>query len=80
MTSVLDEKRRVVLPKELVDELGLAEGAAVAFERKGDVVIVKKIGDIEDPLRGVMSWNPKRTKKPQPVREREIKEIWVERR
>ena len=76
MTSVLDEKRRVVLPKDLVEELGLAEGAAVAFEKKGDTVIVKKIGDTEDILRGVMSWNPKRTKKPQPVREREIKEIW----
>ncbi len=76
MTSVLDEKRRVVLPKDVVEELGLAEGAAVAFERKGGVVIVKKVADSEDPLRGVMSWNPKRTKKAQTVRERDVKEIW----
>jgi AbrB family looped-hinge helix DNA binding protein len=76
MSSVLDEKRRVVLPKEVVEELGLAEGTAVAFEKGKGVVIMKKKGTKEDPLREAMSWNPKRTRRPRPVREREIKEIW----
>jgi AbrB family looped-hinge helix DNA binding protein len=76
MTSVLDEKRRVVLPKDVVDELGLAEGTAVVFERRKGAVIMKKVEKNEDSLRETMDWNPKRVRKPRPVREREIKEIW----
>lgn len=76
MTSVLDEKRRVVLPKEVVEELGLAEGTAVAFEKRDGRVIMKKVKKNEDTLREAMAWNPGRTRRPRPVREREIKEIW----
>ena len=76
MTSVLDEKRRVVLPKEVVEDLGLAEGTAVAFERREDAVIMKKVKKDEDTLREVMAWNPGRSRRPRPVREREIKETW----
>jgi len=76
MGSVLDGKRRVVLPKEVVEELGLAEGAAVTFEKRRGAMIMKKVEKKEDPLRKVMSWNPRRIRRPQPVREREVKEIW----
>lgn len=76
MVSVMDEKRRVVLPKEIAEELGLVEGTAVAFEKGKGVVIIKRVKKTGDPLREMMSWNPKRTRKSSPVREREIKEIW----
>jgi AbrB family looped-hinge helix DNA binding protein len=74
---VLDEKRRVVLPKEMAEELGLVEGSSVSFKKERDTVVLRKIADAnDDPLREIMSWNPKRRGKPQAVKEREIKEIW----
>lgn len=76
MTSVLDEKRRVVLPKDIAEELGLVEGSTVAFKKEKDAVIIKKVEETEDSLREIMSWNPKRTGKLKPVKEDEIKEIW----
>jgi AbrB family looped-hinge helix DNA binding protein len=76
MTSVLDDKRRVVLPKEIADELGLVEGSTVTFKTEKGVVTVKKAKEAEDSLRETMSWDPKRTRMPRPVKEDEIKEIW----
>ena len=85
LSSVMDQKRRIVLPSEVTEELGLREGSEVAFEkRKGSVVLKKapakkakegKKKD-DDPLVRVMSWNPPRTGKPLPVVEAEIKKIW----
>ena len=75
-SSILDEKRRIVLPKDIAEELGLTEGTTVAFERKKRVVIMKKVPKKKDALREMMLWNPTRTRKPQPVRESEVKEIW----
>ena len=75
MTSVLDEKRRVVLPKDIAEELGLVEGSAVAFKKKKGVVLMKKVKKSEDVLREMMSWNPKRAGRLSPVKESEIKEI-----
>ena len=86
LSSVVDQKRRIVLPPEVTEELGLHEGSEVAFEkRKGSVVLkkapVKKVNSgrkkkDEDPLVRAMSWNPQRTGKPLPAVEAEIKEIW----
>jgi len=76
MTSILDDKRRVVLPKDIADELGLVEGSTVAFKKEKGFVTVKKAKNAEDSLRETMSWDPKRTKKPQAVKEDEIKEVW----
>jgi len=76
MTSVLDQKRRVVLPRDVMEELGLGEGSEVEFEgRKGEVVL-RKVEKKEDPLLRVMSWNPRRRGKVRPVKESEIKEVW----
>ncbi len=76
MTSVLDQKRRVVLPRDVAEELGLVEGSEVAFEKGKGIVIVKKARKKEDMLRKMMSWNPRRTRKVVPVKEAEVKEIW----
>lgn len=86
-SSVVDQKRRIVLPAEVAEELDLHEGSEVAFEkRRGSVLLRKKVplkkgrkgkhaGD-DDPLLKAMSWNPSRTGKPLPVATSEIKEIW----
>ncbi len=76
MTSVLDEKRRIVLPKDLAEELGLVEGSRVSFTRDKGGVVVRKVEGTGDSLREMMSWDPKRTSKPKPVREGEVKEVW----
>jgi bifunctional DNA-binding transcriptional regulator/antitoxin component of YhaV-PrlF toxin-antitoxin module len=78
MTSVLDAKRRLVLPKDIAEELGLVEGNVVAFRKQKDAVIVTKVEKTEDSLRQMMSWNPKRTGKAKPVKEDDIKRIWSE--
>ena len=76
MTSVLDDKRRVVIPEDIAEELGLVEGSTIAFRKENDAVIVTKVDAAKDSLRDTMSWNPRRRGKPKPVREDEIKEIW----
>lgn len=76
MTSVLDEKRRLVLPKELAEELGLGEGGVFTFQKGKDSIVVKKAKGKMRDLRDIMSWNPERTGKPEIIREKETKEIW----
>jgi bifunctional DNA-binding transcriptional regulator/antitoxin component of YhaV-PrlF toxin-antitoxin module len=51
MTSILDDKRRGVLPEDIADELGLVEGSAVAFKREKGFVTLKKAKEREDSLR-----------------------------
>jgi bifunctional DNA-binding transcriptional regulator/antitoxin component of YhaV-PrlF toxin-antitoxin module len=75
-TAVLDDRDRVVLPREVVEELGTSKGDVVAFERRGrDFVIIKaqskKVG-IEE----IMDWNPKRTGKVEGVSPKAMKRIW----
>lgn len=76
LTSVLDDKRRIVVPKEMADELGLSEGTMVAFQKGKDGIIVKKIEGTAESLNEIMSSNPKRTGKPESIEESEIKRIW----
>lgn len=73
---MLDQKRRVVLPKDVADELGLVEGSEVAFEKGRGAVVLRKVAKGEDSLKDAMSWDPKRVRKLLPVREAEIKEVW----
>ena len=76
MTSMLNEKRRVVLPKDIAEELGLSRGSEVVFERGKGGVTVRKAQRAKDKLLEAMSWNPKRVRKVRPVREAEVKGIW----
>lgn len=75
MRSVIDEKRRVTIPKPLADDLGLQKGTAVVFRRAKDVILMKET-KLNDSLEEIMSWNPRRTSKPELISEREMKEIW----
>ncbi len=73
---MLDEKRRVVLPRDVTEALGVFEGSEIAFEKGKGIVIIKKAGKKEDALRKIMAWNPKRTSRVLPVKEAEVKKIW----
>ena len=44
------EKGQVTIPKELRDELGIGTGSEVEFERDGDALLVRKVGN--GPTRG----------------------------
>lgn len=64
------------MPKDIAEELGLSEGTTVTFESRKDVVIMKKVTKEKDALHEMMLWNPTRMRRPKPVRESEVKEIW----
>ena len=76
MDSVVDEKRRVTIPKNLAEELGLRKGSVVVFRKDDDTLLVKKAKKKVDSLEEVMSWSPSRTGRPERIREREMKDIW----
>ncbi|MCP8314207.1 MAG: AbrB/MazE/SpoVT family DNA-binding domain-containing protein [archaeon] len=76
MSSIIDGKGRIVIPKHLAEEIGLTKGDKVIFEKKKQFLMIKKAKAPEKRLDEIMSWNPKRTGKPEPVSPREMKEIW----
>ena len=76
MSSIVDEKGRIAIPKHLAEEIGLTKGDRVVFEKKKQSLIIKKGKAPEKRLDEIMSWNPKRTGKPEPVSPREMKEVW----
>jgi len=75
-TAVLDERGRLVLPRELADELGVSKGDVVVFERKGKDFVVAKASSKRDRLEEVMDWNPARTGKPESLSPKKMKGIW----
>lgn len=74
--AVLDDRNRVVLPREVVEELGTCTGDAVVFERRGKDFVVTKASSKRDRLEEVMDWNPQRTGRIEGVRPKAMKEIW----
>jgi len=77
-TAILDERGRIVLPKDVADELGLSKTDAVVFEKRGrDFVVMKALSKI-DRLEEIMDWNPRRTGKMERVTPKAMKEIWKE--
>lgn len=75
-TAVLDDRGRVVLPREVVEELGVARGDQVIFEKRGSDFVVTKGAAKRAELEAVMDWDPKRTGKPARTTPRDMKEIW----
>jgi AbrB family looped-hinge helix DNA binding protein len=75
-TAILDDRGRVVLPKELAEELGVSRGDLVVFERKGKSFVVGKSSSKKDRLEEIMEWNPERTGKPESVTPKSMKGIW----
>ncbi|MDI6820440.1 MAG: AbrB/MazE/SpoVT family DNA-binding domain-containing protein [Candidatus Hodarchaeaceae archaeon] len=76
MTSVVDGRGRVVLPRHVTEALELSEGDMIAFEKVEDHFVIRKVRAPERKLEEIMSWNPKRIGKPEPVSPKEMKEIW----
>lgn len=75
-TAVLDERGRLVLPKELADELGVSKGDVVVFERKRKDFVVSSAASRRERLEKVMDLNPERAGKPEKVTPRSMKGIW----
>jgi AbrB family looped-hinge helix DNA binding protein len=74
--SILDEKGRVVLPREIAEELGLSKGSVLRFEREGKDIVLRKAPSARKGLEEVMDWDPERTGKVEKVTPRVMKEIW----
>jgi len=75
-TAVLDDRGRVVLPREVAEDLGLTKGDSVVFEKRGKDYVVARGESKRGRLEEIMDWNPNRTGKPQEVTPRDMKEIW----
>ena len=75
--AILDDRGRVVLPKQLTEELGVSKGDLVVFERKGKQFVVEKASPLKrDRLEELMDWNPERTGKPERASPKSMKQIW----
>jgi len=75
-TAILDERGRLVLPKELAEELGVSKGDEIVFERKGKDFVVVRASSKRERLEEVMDWNPERTGKPESTSPKSMKGIW----
>jgi AbrB family looped-hinge helix DNA binding protein len=74
--GTIDERGRIVIPKHLMEELGLGKGDMIVFERVGEHFVIRKLDAFKRRLEETMSWNPERTAEPEPVSPEEIKGIW----
>ena len=75
-TAVLDDRQRVVLPKDVVEELGASKGDVVAFEKRGRDFVIVKAPSKKARIEEIMDWNPKRTGKVEGVTAKAMKGIW----
>ncbi len=74
--AILDDRGRVVLPKELADELGVSKGDKIVFERKGRDFVVTRASSKRERLEEIMDWNPDRAGRPESVSAKSMKGIW----
>jgi len=74
--AVLDDRGRIVLPKEILEELGASKGDAVVFEKRGKELVMAKVSVKGERLEEIMDWNPRRTGKTGRVGPKAMKEIW----
>ncbi len=74
--AILDDRGRVVLPKDILQELGASSGDTVVFEKRGKDFVVKKALSKTKRLEEIMDWNPKRTGRVEKVTPKTMKEIW----
>jgi len=75
-TAILDDRGRIVLPKELAEELDASPGDVVVFEKKGKDFVVAKARSKKDQLEEIMDWNPQRRGKIEATSPKSMKGIW----
>ena len=75
-TAVLDDRDRVVLPREVVEELGASKGDVVGFERRGRDFVITKAPSKKARIEEIMDWNPNRKGKVEGVTPKAMKKIW----
>jgi len=76
MTQIVDERRRIVIPRHVAKTLGIGSGDRVAFERVGDRFAITKVETRNQKLEEIMDQDPERTGKPESVSPREMTRIW----
>jgi len=78
LKAVLDERGRIVLPREVLEELGASKGDAVTFERREKEIVITKASAVgrKKPLEELMDWNPERTGRVESVSPKAMKGIW----
>ena len=74
--AVLDDRGRIVLPKDVAEELGVSKRDAVLFERRGGDFVVIKAPSKRERLEEIMDWNPQRSGKIERVSPKDMKGIW----
>ena len=64
---IVDEKRRITLPKELGGRLGITSGSRLEVEQRGSEIVLKPLVPIKNPTealwglaRGRGKWSPKK--------------------
>ncbi len=78
MSSNLDDRGRVVLPKRLRDRFGLGPGSRIEIEESEDGIIVRPERDVDDVLgrfRGAIH-HGNRDPKVEDSDPHEVKKIW----
>ena len=75
-TAIVDDRGRVVLPRDVAEDLGVTKGDSVVFEKRGENYVVARGGSRRGRLEDIMDWNPTRTGKLQEVTPSDMKEIW----
>jgi AbrB family looped-hinge helix DNA binding protein len=80
-SSALDSKRRLTLPPNVVERLGLKEGDEVVFEEGEDGSIIIRQGrrtDFDEWFKKLILSEPKRTGTPENWSPARMKGIWKE--
>jgi len=80
-SSALDSKRRLTLPPEIVEKLGLKEGDEVVFEEGEDgsfSIRPGKKADFGEWFKKLIQSEPKRTGAPENWSPAKMKGIWKE--
>ncbi|MDA4121987.1 MAG: AbrB/MazE/SpoVT family DNA-binding domain-containing protein [Thaumarchaeota archaeon] len=76
METIVDERGRVLIPQELRQELGIAEGTVVDLERSEGGIMITPARQKHLSWKELNGIKPRRTAKPEWPTPEEIKSIW----
>ena len=76
METTIDASGRVLIPQQLRDDLGLAEGVLVSLRKKKGTIVLTPAKKTRPSWKDLNGLTPKRTGKPEWPTADEIKSIW----
>ena len=77
LESLIDEKGRMLIPREVRESVGMKKGTVVKVKQKGKIVEVTPTNRQHRTWKDMYGIRPKRTAKPSWPTPEEIKSIWV---